>query len=65
MEFYPPIDWIRHPLHAAAISGNAREVQRLLAEGADVNERLDLDVDGRNTGMGRGSDERRAADSLG
>src|SRR3990172_3651818 len=36
MEFYPPIDWTGHRLHAAAISGNSDEVRRLIAEGADV-----------------------------
>ena len=47
MEFYPPIDWTGHRLHAAAISGNSDEVRRLIAEGADVNERLDLDINGQ------------------
>jgi ankyrin repeat protein len=45
MDFYPPIDWIKHRLHAAAISGNVTEAKRLIADGADVNENLDLDVD--------------------
>ena len=38
---YWPIDWTGHPLHAAALSANSAEVERLLAAGADVNERLD------------------------
>lgn len=42
MEFYPPIDWTRHPLHTAAMSGNRGEVERLIAQGADVNELLNL-----------------------
>lgn len=47
MDFYPPIDWMRHPLHAAAFSGNGEAVRRLIAAGADVNEALDLDINGR------------------
>jgi ankyrin repeat protein len=47
MEFYPPIDWARHPLHAASFSGNADEVRRLIAKGADVNEQLEQDINGR------------------
>ena len=46
MDFYPPIDWTKHPLHSAAISANISEVSRLIAEGADVNENLDMDVNG-------------------
>ena len=45
--FYPPIDWTKHPLHAAAISGNCSEVKRLISEGADVNEQLEMDVNGQ------------------
>ncbi len=47
MDFYPPIDWLSHPLHAAAFSGNSNEVRRLIAAGAAVNEQLNLDVNGR------------------
>jgi ankyrin repeat protein len=47
MEFYPPIDWTKHVLHAAANSGNRSEVERLIAKGAYVNEQLNLDVNGR------------------
>ena len=47
MDFYPPIDWFAHPLHAAAASGSRREVERLVAAGIDVNEQLDMDVTGR------------------
>ena len=47
MDFYPPIDWTEHRFHAAAISGNSAEVRRLIADGADVNEQLDLDINGR------------------
>src|SRR5580658_10058264 len=46
MDFYPPIDWTKHPLHAAAFSANRSELARLIAEGADVNEQLCLDVNG-------------------
>src|SRR5262249_32201626 len=42
MHIFPPIDWTRHPLHAAAMSGNRDEVDRLIAAGADLNENLDL-----------------------
>jgi ankyrin repeat protein len=52
MEFYPPIDWARHPLHAAAFSANSGEVRRLIGDGADVNERLDLDVNGHQDTIG-------------
>jgi ankyrin repeat protein len=38
--FYPPIDWIRHRLHAAAASGNKNVVEQLITEGADVNEQV-------------------------
>jgi ankyrin repeat protein len=44
--FYPPIDWTEHPLHAAAISGNRSKVELLIAEGADVNQLLHLQVNG-------------------
>jgi ankyrin repeat protein len=44
---YPPIDWTEHPLHAAALRGNRAQVERLIAQGSDVNELLHLDVDGR------------------
>jgi ankyrin repeat protein len=44
MDFYPPIDWTEHPLHAAAFSGNRAKVEQLLAQGADVNELLHLSV---------------------
>lgn len=47
VDIYPAIDWTRHRLHAAAISGNSNEVKLLIDEGADVNENLDLDVNGR------------------
>lgn len=39
-EFYPPIDWIRHRLHAAAASGNKDVVEQLITEGADVNKQV-------------------------
>ncbi len=45
-EYYPPIDWTQHALHTAAASGNASEVERLIADGADVNEELCELVDG-------------------
>jgi serine/threonine-protein phosphatase 6 regulatory ankyrin repeat subunit A len=38
--FYPPIDWTRHRLHAAAASGNKEVVEQLIKEGADVNEHV-------------------------
>jgi ankyrin repeat protein len=38
MAIHPPTDWTNHPLHVAAMSGNKPEVERLLAQGADVNE---------------------------
>jgi ankyrin repeat protein len=38
--FYPPIDWIRHRLHAAAASGNKDVVEQLIKEGAEVNEQV-------------------------
>jgi ankyrin repeat protein len=38
--FYPPIDWVRHRLHAAAAGGNKNVVQQLITEGADVNEQV-------------------------
>jgi ankyrin repeat protein len=44
--FYPPIDWTKHPLHAAAASGNRAEVERLIAAGANVNQVLHLSVRG-------------------
>jgi ankyrin repeat protein len=44
--FYPPIDWTKYPLHAAADSGNRTEVERLIAAGADVNQVLHLSVKG-------------------
>jgi ankyrin repeat protein len=47
MDFYPPIDWTKHPLHTAAIGANSSEVKRLIAEGADVNEHVCMDVTGR------------------
>jgi ankyrin repeat protein len=46
MEFYPPIDWTKHPLHAAADRGNRAEVERLIAAGANVNQVLHLSVRG-------------------
>jgi ankyrin repeat protein len=48
--FYPPIDWIKHPLHAAAFSGNRAEVERLIAQGAEVNELVDQYVSGELAG---------------
>lgn len=39
-EYYPPLDWTRHRLHAAVASGNTAEVERLVASGCDVNEHL-------------------------
>ncbi len=42
MNLYPPIDWTQYPLHIAAMSGNKGEVERLIAQHADVNENLDL-----------------------
>jgi ankyrin repeat protein len=50
--FYPPIDWTRHRLHAAAISANSGEVKRLISEGADVNEQLDQDINGHQDAAG-------------
>jgi ankyrin repeat protein len=44
MTHYPPIDWTKHPLHAAAASGNRAEVERLIAAGGDVNQVLHLSV---------------------
>jgi ankyrin repeat protein len=43
---YRPIDWTKHPLHAAAASGNRAEVDRLIAAGANVNQVLHLSVRG-------------------
>ena len=43
---FRPIDWTEHPLHTAAISGNRPEVERLVAQGADVNELLNLTASG-------------------
>jgi ankyrin repeat protein len=40
MEIFPPTDWTKHPLHVAAMSGNMGEVERLLSQGADVNENV-------------------------
>jgi len=38
MDVYRPTDWTKHPVHTAAMSGNQGEVERLLSQGADVNE---------------------------
>lgn len=46
MTIYPPIDWVKHPLHAAGASGNRAEVERLIAAGADINQVLHLSVTG-------------------
>jgi ankyrin len=40
---HPPTDWTKHPLHVAALSANAAEVERLLAGGARVNDNLVLE----------------------
>lgn len=39
-DFYPPIDWTKHRLHAAGASGNKDMVLELIMEGADVNEQV-------------------------
>jgi ankyrin repeat protein len=39
---FPAANWAKHPLHLAAMSGNKPEVERLLAAGHDVNERLSV-----------------------
>jgi hypothetical protein len=42
MNTYPLIDWTEHALHAAAMSGDPRQVERRIAQGDDVNENLKL-----------------------
>src|SRR5262245_37375107 len=39
-EFYPPIDWTQHRLHAAGASGNKDVAEQLITDRADVNEQV-------------------------